>query len=39
MYPTDSLNVWEYKLSNWLKLYDNNNENDENYDEQQQVII
>ncbi|CAG8636217.1 12379_t:CDS:2, partial [Rhizophagus irregularis] len=22
MYPTDALNVWEYKLSNWLKLYD-----------------
>ena len=37
MYPTESLNVWEYKLSNWLKLFDDNS--DDNDNEQQQVIL
>jgi hypothetical protein len=29
MYPTEELNIWEYKLSNWLKLYDNDKSDSE----------
>ena len=36
MYPTEELNIWEYKLSNWLKLYYNENNNEE--DKQLEVI-
>lgn len=35
MYPTEELNVWEYKLSNWLNLYKNEIEIE---DEQLEVI-
>jgi|SRR6266496_2344003 len=36
MYPTEELNIWEYKLSNWLKLYYNKNNNEE--DKQLEII-
>ena len=39
MYSTECLNIWEYKLSNWLKLFDNNIFDHNNKQQEQQVIL
>jgi hypothetical protein len=38
-YPTEGLNLWEYKLSKWLEEYEKDNDKKNDNEQEQQVII